>query len=309
MRVAVTGAFGYSGKYVAKRLLAGGHEVLTLTNSVKRTNPFGNQVRAHLFNFDRPELLAKSLQGVEALINTYWVRFDHKLFTHEQAVANTRTLFDAAQKAGVRRIVHVSITNPDAQSDLPYFRGKAELEQSLAASGLSYCVLRPTVLFGKEDVLINNIAWALRRLPVFGVYGKGDYRLQPICVDDLAAAAVEKAAETKNEIVDAIGPETFTYRGLVRMIAEKLGLRRAIIGVPPSLGYWSTRLVGMLVRDVVATREEIRGLMENRLFVDAPPLGKTKLSEWVEKHKETLGRNYTSEMRRRVDRTSGYKSN
>jgi NADH dehydrogenase len=309
MRIAITGAFGYSGRYIAQRLLASGQEVMTLTNSVNRENPFGEKVRVAPFNFERPDLLAQSLQGVEVLINTYWVRFDHKLFTHAQAVANTRVLFAAAKQACVRRIVHVSITNPDLHSDLPYFKGKAELEQSLLASGLSYCILRPTVLFGKEDVLINNIAWALRRLPVFGVYGKGDYRLQPIYVDDLAAAAVEKAAETKNEIVQAIGPETFTYRGLVQMIAEKLGLKRAIIGVPPSLGYWSTRLVGLLVRDVVATREEIRGLMENRLVVDAPPLGKTKLSDWVEKHKETLGRHYTSEMRRRIDRTSGYKSN
>ena len=309
MHIAVTGAFGYSGRYIAQRLLVSGYEVLTLTNSVNRENPFGERVRVAPFNFDRPELLAQSLQGVEVLINTYWVRFDHKLFTHDQAVANTRVLFAAARQAGVRKVVHVSITNPDLHSDLPYFKGKAELEQSLVASGLSHCILRPTVLFGKEDVLINNIAWALRRLPVFGVYGKGDYRLQPIYVDDLAAAAVEKAAETKNEIVQAIGPETFTYRGLVQMIAHQLGLQRAIIGVPPSLGYWTCRLIGWLVRDVVATREEIRGLMEGRLFVNAPPLGKTKLSDWVEKHKDTLGRQYTSEMRRRIDRTSGYKSN
>jgi uncharacterized protein YbjT (DUF2867 family) len=171
MRVAVTGAFGYSGRYVAQRLLASGHEVMTLTNSVNRENPFGEKVRVAPFNFDRPELLAQSLRGIEVLINTYWVRFDHKLFTHAQAVANTRTLFDAARKAGVRRVVHVSITNPDLHSDLLYFKGKAELEQSLVASGLSHCILRPPVLFGKEDVLINNIAWALRRLPVFGVYG------------------------------------------------------------------------------------------------------------------------------------------
>jgi len=309
MRIAVTGAFGYSGRYIAQRLLASGHEVLTLTNSVNRENPFGEKVRVAPFNFDRPELLAQSLQGVEVLINTYWVRFDHKLFTHAQAVANTRVMFAAAQQSGVRRVVHVSITNPDLQSGLPYFKGKAELEQSLVASGLSYCILRPTVLFGKEDVLVNNIAWALRRLPVYGVYGKGDYRLQPIYVDDLAAAAVEKAEESKNVIVQAIGPETFTYRGLVEMVAKKLGLRRLIIGVPPSVGYWSTRLVGLLVGDVVATREEIRGLMENRLVVDAPPLGKTKLSEWVEQHKSTLGRQYTNEMRRRIDRASRYKSN
>ena len=309
MRVADTGAFGYSGKYIAQRLLAAGHEVLTLTRSTKRPNPFGERVRVAPLNFDQPSQLADSLRGAEVLINTYWVRFDHKLFTHTGAVANTRTLFAAAKAAGVRRVVHVSITNPDAHSDLPYFKGKAELELSLRASGLSYCILRPAVLFGKEDVLINNIAWSLRRLPVFGMFGDGGYRLQPIYVDDLAAAAVEKAAQTKNEVIEAIGPETFVYRELVRMIATKLGLHRAIVGVPPALGYLATRFLGTLLGDVIITREEIRGLMENRLCVDAPPLGTTRLTDWVERHKATLGRRYTSEMARRLDRASSYRSN
>jgi len=309
MHVSVTGAFGYSGRYIAKRLLAEGHQVMTLTNSLRRTNPFGSRVQTFPFNFDRPDLLAQSLSSVEVLINTYWVRFDHKLFTHGQAVANTRVLFGAAKKAGVRRIVHVSITNPDAESDPPYFRGKAKLEQSLQASGLSYCILRPTVLFGKEDLLINNIAWALRRFPVYAVFSDGNYRLQPIYVDDLAAATVTEAGQFADRIVQAIGPETFTYRELVKMIADKLGLRRAVVGVPPTLGYWACRLVGAIKHDVVITREEIRGLMENRLHVAALPLGTTRLSEWVEKHKDTLGLGYTSELLRRVDRTASYRSN
>ena len=309
MRVAVTGAFGYSGRYIARRLIAENHEVLTLTNSPERGNPFGDKIRVAPFNFDLPERLAKSLRGMDALINTYWVRFDHKLFTHAQAVANTRALFAAAKQAGVRRIVHVSITNPDLQSRLPYFRGKAELENALQRSGISFCILRPTVLFGKEDVLINNIAWALRRFPVYGVFGDGGYRLQPIYVDDLGAAAVAKVNESADEIVQAIGPETFTYRELVRMIASKLGLQRVVIGVPPALGYWACRMLGWAMRDVIVTREEIAGLMENRLFVAAPPLGNTRLSNWVEKHKDTLGQYYTSELLRRVDRKSDYKSN
>ncbi len=309
MLVAVTGAFGYSGRYIAQRLLAAGHEVLTLTNSPERANRFDGQIRIAPLAFDHPEELAKSLRTVQALINTYWVRFNHKLFTHAQAVHNTRTLFGAAVAAGVRRVVHISITNPDPKSDLSYFRGKAELEQYLHTSGLSHCILRPAVLFGKEDVLINNIAWALRRCPVFGVFGDGSYRLQPIYVDDLAAAAVEKAAESGNEIVEAIGPETFTYRELVRMIANTLGLKRAIVGVSPALGYWACRLAGLLVRDVIITRAEMRGLMENRLWVDALPLGTTRLSDWVAEHKPTLGLRYTSELSRRLDRASGYKSN
>lgn len=309
MKIAVTGAFGYSGRYIARRLLEAGHEVMTLTNSPQRENPFGEAVRAFSFEFHRPDRLRESLRGVEALINTYWVRFDHRLFTHHVAVANTKILFQAAQEAGVRRIVHTSITNPDLNSDLPYFRGKAELEAALSSLGVSYCILRPTVLFGREDVLINNIAWSLRRLPVFGVFGRGEYRLQPIHVDDLAAAAVEEASGTTDAVINAIGPETFTYRELVETIARMLGLKRWIIGVPPAPGYWGCRLVGLLVRDVVITREEIRGLMEGRLCVDAPPLGTTRLTDWIARHKETLGRRYASEMARRLDRRAAYRSN
>ena len=309
MHIAVTGAFGYSGRYIAKRLLEAGHEVLTLTNSLTRPNPFGKKVTASPFHFEEPHKLGELLQGAHALVNTYWVRFDHRLFTHEQAVANTKVLFSAAKQAGVKRIVHVSITNPDSTSDLPYFRGKAELEDFLRSLGVSYCILRPTVLFGKEDVLINNIAWSLRHLPVVGVFGAGDYRLQPIYVDDLAQAASERVSGDRDEVLEAIGPETFTYRELVARVGEEVGVQRPVISVSPWLGYWSCRLVGLFVGDVVITREEIRGLMEGRLYVDAPPLGSTKLTDWIKAHRDTLGRHYTSEMARRIDRSSKYGSN
>lgn len=309
MRIAVTGAFGYSGRYITKRLLEAGHEVVTLTNSLHRPNPFGARVTAFPFHFEEPHKLRDALHGVDALVNTYWVRFDHRLFTHGQAVANTKILFSAAKEAGVRRIIHVSITNPDSTSDLPYFRGKAELESSLKSLGVSYCILRPTVLFGKEDVLINNIAWSVRHLPMVGVFGAGDYRLQPIYVDDLARAAAERVRGDRDEVLEAIGPETFTYRELVGRVSSAIGVKRPIISVSPGLGYWSCRLVGLLVGDVVITREEIRGLMEGRLYVAAPPLGATKLTEWIDRHRTSLGRHYTSEMARRVDRASEYKSN
>ncbi|HEY3915538.1 MAG TPA: NAD-dependent epimerase/dehydratase family protein [Verrucomicrobiae bacterium] len=309
MRVAVTGAFGYSGRYIVRHLLDQRHAVITLTNSLRRENQFGARVRAYAFNFDRPELLVESLRGIDALINTYWVRFDHRLFTHSEAVANTKVLFQAAKDAGVRRIIHVSITNPDIRSDLPYFSGKAELESALTSLGMSYCILRPAVLFGKEDVLINNIAWSLRYLPICGVFGAGDYKLQPIYVDDLAEIASRKIGDDQNEIINAIGPETFTYRELVETVRESLGVKTRIVGVSPELGYWGCRLLGFFLRDVIITREEIRGLMEGRLYVDSPSASTTKLSEWIDQHKETLGLNYTSEIARRVDRASRYKSN
>lgn len=302
----VTGAFGYSGKYITRRLLAAGARVRTLTNSPERANPFGDAVEVHRYNFDRPAELARSLEGARVLFNTYWVRFDHATFTHREAVANTLRLFEAARRAKVGRVVHVSITNPALESELPYFRGKAELEAALRESGLSYAILRPTVLFGEEDILVNNIAWMLRRLPVFGVFGDGSYRLQPIFVDDLAALAVAEAGSSENVIVDAIGPETFTYRELVTMIGEAIGRRRPVVGVPLWLGLAVARLVGLVVHDIVITPEEVAGLMQNRLATTSSATGSTALSKWLVEHADDLGRRYSSELARRRDRRSSY---
>ena len=306
---AVTGAFGYSGKYIARKLLAENHKVITITNSLNRKNPFGAKIKAFPFNFESPEKLKNTFQGVSVLYNTYWVRFNHKTFTHADAVRNTETLFRAAKEAGVKKIVHISITNPSKDSPLEYFNCKARLEETLINSGVSYSILRPTVLFGKEDVLINNIAWALRHLPVFGVFGSGNYKIQPIYVDDLAELAVQYGKENENTVVDAIGPETFTYSELAIVVGEIIGKNRPIVSVPPRLGYLVGWVIGKLVNDVMVTKEEIGGLMANLLHVDSPPTGKTKLTDWAKSHAGTLGLKYTSEIARRDDRASEYKSN
>ena len=299
---AVTGAFGYSGRYIAQRLLDAGREVVTLTNASGRRDPFGGRVRAFPLSFDQRDKLIHALRGVSVLYNTYWVRFNHRLFTFRQAVDNTNILFDAAREAGVRRIVHVSITNPSARSHLEYFRGKADLERALEKSGIGYAILRPTVLFGKEDILINNIAWVLRHFPVFGVFGDGWYRLQPIYVDDLARLAVEQGQQADDVVIDAIGPETFTYRELVTTIGRLIGCARPVVPVPPMVAYYVALAAGKVLGDVVVTRDEIQGLMEGLLYVDAPSAGTTRLTTWVAEHKSSLGMRYASELVRRRNR-------
>lgn len=306
---AVTGAFGYSGRYIAQRLLSEGRTVITLTNSPARANPSGDRVRAVPFLFDVPDRLADSLRDVAVLYNTYWVRFNHPTFKQADAVTNTLALFSAAKKAGVERVVHVSITNPSDDSPLEYFRSKGMLEKGLVGSGLSYAILRPAVLFGKEDILINNIAWALRRRPIFGVFGDGSYRLQPIYVDDLAELAVTAGKSRENQIINAIGPETFTYRELVAVIGKVIGKRRPILSLPPRLAYAVGRLISWWQHDEMITWEEVKGLMGGLLFVDAPPTGKTRLTDWIREHSATLGQTYTSELARRRDRQSAYASN
>jgi NADH dehydrogenase len=238
------------------------------------------------------------LEGASTLINTYWVRFPRRKATFESAVANSRALINAARDAGVRRIVHVSIANPSLDSPLGYYRGKALVEQAVVESGLAYAILRPTVIFGAEDILINNIAWFVRRFPVFGIPGDGGYGVRPIYVEDMARLLADAVRQSGNSVVDAVGPEAFSFEELVRLIARSVGHRVRTVHVPASVAYVSTLLTGWLVRDVVLTWEEYRGLMDNLLAPEGPAAGNTRLSEWLAENGDRVGRKYASEVER-----------
>ncbi len=270
----------------------------TLTGHTNRVSPFGVKVDAFPFNFDRPSELVRSLQGVTTLYNTYWVRFTHGSITFDEAVENTQKLIRAAVEAGVKRFVHVSITNPHADSPLPYFHGKGLLEQVLMNSKLSYAIIRPTVIFGDEDILINNIAWLLRHFPLFVIPGDGEYRLQPISADDMADLAVAAGQRRENEIVDAVGPEIYTFETLVKLIAQTVRSRSLIVHLPPKTALMLSQFIGRFVKDVVLTQEEVDGLMSNLLVVDGPPTGRTRLSDWLREHAATVGKQYASELAR-----------
>jgi len=296
---AVTGAYGYTGRCLAHKLLAKGVRVRTLTNSIPAGDPFDGAVERHPLAFADRDQLIRSLVGVQVLYNTYWVRFNHRRFSHAAAVENSKRLFDAAAEAGVLRIVHVSITNPAEDSPFEYFRGKAELERYLKGLGISYAILRPAVFFGREDILINNIAWVLRNVPVFGVFGDGNYGIQPIHVEDFADLAMAASLRTDNPTIDAIGPESFTFRELVAALGKIIGAPRPILSIPPQVGLLAGKLMGAFTHDVVITREEIGGLMAGLLAVDADPVGKIRLTEWATRHRDTLGQRYASELGRR----------
>jgi len=294
----VTGAFGYTGKYITRKLLSMGKRVKTLTGHPNRPNPFGNQISVTPFHFDNPAELTKSLQGATTLYNTYWVRFPYGQVTYDKAVAQTKTLINAAREAGIRRIVHISITNASEESPFPYFRGKGILEKAVIHSGLSYAIIRPTVIFGHEDILINNIAWFLRKFPVFAIPGEGDYRLQPVFVEDVAGIAVNAGQSNDNMIVDAVGPEIFKYEELIRLIADRVQSKARIIHLRPGLALFLSKFIGYMVNDVVLTRDEVEGLIANLLVSKNPPTGKTRLSGWLNQHADTIGTKYASELNR-----------
>ena len=294
----VTGAFSYTGGYVARRLLDQGIRVRTLTRSPNAENPFGGHVEAAPLDFSDPDGLVRSMQGAGVLYNTYWIRYARGLTTFDLAVENTRTLFKAAKRAGVGRIVHFSVTNASSDSGLPYFRAKAQVEDLLKDLGVSYAIIRPTLVFGVGHLLLNNMAWALRHFPVFPVYGSGDYPVQPIYVEDLAAQAVEAGSRSENSVADAAGPDTFSFEELLRLLASSMGVRARLVRTPPSVGLALTGLVGLLKRDVVLTPEEVDGLMAGLLTSEEQPTGTTRLSDWLKDGADGLGRRYVSELKR-----------
>ncbi len=306
--VVITGAFSYTGKYATQLLLSRGYEIRTLTYHPKRENPFGERVQVFPYNFDHPDQLSQTLRGASTLINTYWVRFPRGESTFESAVQNTCTLITAAKDAGVRRIVHVSIANPSAESSLGYYRGKAQLEQAVIESGLSYAILRPTVIFGLEDILINNIAWFVRCFPVFGIPGDGRYSIRPIYVEDMAHLIADAVDQSGNTVLDAVGPETFSFEELVRLIAGRVGRSVRLVHLPMPLAYVSTLVTGWFVGDVVLTWEEYQGLMGNLLAPEGPSAGQTRLSKWLADNHERVGRQYASEVARHYARWSENRS-
>ena len=294
----VTGAFSYTGRYIARRLLDDGVSVRTLTGHPDRPDPFGGQVEAAPLDFSDPAGLSRSMQGADVFFNTYWVRFERARTTFDRAVENSRLLFKAAAEAGVGRIVHISVSYASSGSSLPYFRGKGRVEEVLEGSGVPYAILRPTLTFGDGDLLLNNMAWALRRSPFFPICGNGDYPVQPVYVGDVAAQAVAAASRTGNSVADSAGPETMSFEDLLRLLASTMGVRCRLVHTPPSLGLNLTRMVGMMMRDVVLTRDEVHGLMAGLLVSGDPPTCATSLTGWLQDNANNLGRQYASELER-----------
>jgi len=295
---AVTGVGGFTGRVIARRLLEAGRDVLNITNHPEKASNLGPRIRSIPFDFDHPDRLAQNLTGVCTLYNTYWIRFERGEMTFEKAVQNSKTLIEAAKTAGVKRIVHISVLNPSKESPFPYYRAKAEVEEFIKASGVSYAILRPAMIFGEGGVLINNLAYFLRRLPVFAIPGSGEYKVQPVYVEDLADLAIRLAVEDSDVITDATGPEIYTFNELVAMIKKAVGSRAIIVHSPIMLSLLVTTAMGIFLGDIIFTLDELRALNSNQLVSSSPPTCQTALSEWVSSNADRLGVTYLRDVRK-----------
>ncbi len=292
---AVTGPFSYTGKYIARRLIADGVDVRGLV----RRPPYGMvaDIDCRKLQFTDPDRLAADLEGSTVLYNTYWIRFSHGGETFADAVHNTAILANAAKRAGVGKIVHISVSNPSRDSPFAYFRGKAEAEDAVRV-GVPVSIIRPTLVFGREDILVNNIAWLLRRLHVFPVPGSGAYRVQPVFVDDVAALALEQGSSPTEQVLDAAGPEIFTFKKFCELLARAVRTRALILPAPVWVALTGGRVLSWLLHDALITDEEIGALMAETLVSHQPPTAPTRLSDWLSSPGWSLGRTYTSEYKR-----------
>lgn len=300
-RAAVTGAFSYSGGVIAERLLDAGYAVVTLSRA--GVAPPGHRlaglVAVERLQFADSDALVRALAGAEVLVNTYWIRFPRDGATFADAVERSRVLFEAARRAGVRRIVHLSVTNPSPDSPLGYFRGKAAVERVLAETTPEHAVIRPSLVFGgREEILVNNMAWLLRHLPVYAVPGDGRYRVQPVSVEDVADLVLAAAERSGPSVQDAVGPEVYTFNEFLRLLNRTVAGRARLVHLPPSVVVNLGRLLGRLMGDVMITREELAALMSELLVSSDPPTGTRSFAAWLPDQDGWLGRRYANELRR-----------
>ena len=288
----VTGVYSYTGGFIAQELLRRGRQVRTLSRRPEPGHPLEGKVQEGTLQFAQRERLLRDLSGADTLYNTYWIRYERGGHSYDAAVRNTRTLVEAARDAGIRRVVHISVSNPSESSPFAYFRGKAATEREVRRVWPSAAILRPTLVFGTRDLLLNNIAWILRRFPLFLVPGG---RVQPVAGEDVAELAIGAG---EGETMDAAGSEVYDFAELVRMVGRAARARARVVRAPATLGLGLTAVANRFLRDVVVTREELDALAAGLLLSNEPPRGRRSFAEWLEASGPQLGTQYVSELAR-----------
>jgi uncharacterized protein YbjT (DUF2867 family) len=291
----VTGAFSNAGMAVAAELIRRGWFVRTLTN---HSPPTGSSIRATPLRFE-PDLLRAALNGADAFVNTYWIRFPYGGVTFETAVRNSRVLIEAARAAGVQRFVQVSVSNADENSALGYYKHKAVVDREVRESGLSYAIVHPTLIVGPKDVLTNNMAWFLRRVLVFAVPSGSGYRIQPILLPDVGRIIADAVEGTTSVDVEAAGREVVAFREYLRRLTRNMGLHRLFVSLPPPAIVAAMGPIGRMLGDTVLTPEEMRGLQQDRLVSRGTPLGTTSVFDWLASNASRFGHTYMNDTRRR----------
>ena len=246
--VTLFGGGGFLGRYAVQALLAAGARVRIAQRDPRQAwylKPLGGLGQTQFIAADlgKPESVARALAGSDAVVNLAGILAGNFEAVHVDGAAN---IARAAQEAGVGALVHISAIGADRASRSAYGRSKGDGEAKVLAAFPQATILRPSIVFGREDQFVNRFAGLIRMLPVVPVIG-GATRFQPVFVGDVAQAIGRAAAEPAQyggRIFELGGPEVISMADLNRRIAEWTGRRRRFLAVPDAAAALMARTTG-----------------------------------------------------------------
>ncbi|HSS84122.1 MAG TPA: complex I NDUFA9 subunit family protein [Reyranella sp.] len=276
-QVTVFGGSGFLGQAIVRALAPQGYLVrvaarrIELAEKVKTAGDVG-QITLMRANLRVPQSVATAIEGSQAVINAAGIAFEHGRQRYKTVhAAGARTIADAAHAAGVERLVHVSGIGADSRSwKNRYVQSKVEAEDAIVAGFETATILRPSVVFGPEDVLFNRLAKIASMAPFMPVVGSGRAKVQPVFVGDIAAAAVAVLArpDTAKSVFELGGPRVYTYRELAALTLREIDRDKPIIGVPAGLmklAAFFAEFPAILGRTPQITRDQVDLLLHDNV--------------------------------------------
>lgn len=248
--ITIFGGGGFLGRHITQQLTAAGARVRIAQRNIRTAQdvkPLGNLGQTQLIAADilKPESVARAVHGADAVINLVGIlKGDFDAFHHRGAAH----VAQAAAAAGVSALAHVSAIGADLQSKSGYGRSKAEGEASVRAAFPQATILRPSIVFGREDQFVNRFAGLIAALPIVPIIG-GKARFQPVYVEDVADAVVKSLADPARfggRTFELGGPETVSMADLNKRIAREIGVDPTFVDMPDSLSGLMAGMTGWL---------------------------------------------------------------
>jgi len=276
-QVTVFGGSGFLGQAIVRALAPQGYLVrvaarrIELAEKVKTAGDVG-QITLMRANLRVPQSVAHAIAGSQAVINAAGIAFEHGRQRYKAVHAGgARTIAEASRAAGVERLIHVSGIGADSRSwKNRYVQSKVEAEDAIVAGFETATILRPSVVFGSDDVLFNRLARIAAMAPFMPVVGSGRAKVQPVFVGDVAAAAVAVLArpDTAKSVFELGGPRVYTYRELAALTLREIDRAKPIIGVPAGLmklAAFFAEFPALLGRTPQITRDQVDLLLHDNV--------------------------------------------
>ncbi len=260
MKIAVTGGTGFVGRNLVNRLLSDNHEITILANRQSAKELFGKKVRAVSGSVHNFSDLIPAFQESQVVYHLVGIIAETRKNTFEKTVAEgTKNIVAACREAGVKKIIYLSSLGTSANAQSAYHKTKYLAEQSVINSGLEWVIFRSSIIYGKGDGFLTIMSKIIRMLPFVPIFGDGEYKLQPIHINDLtevmAAAAMDSRAV--GQIIDLGGPEQLEYVQVINYLKQALGKKRLNFHIPFGVIKPMAVLMELFLKPAPLTRDQL----------------------------------------------------